>query len=249
MEIKLFFGFVRQLGDGLNVISNPNQVSMIAVASITSAFAAHKKHDLNSNGADKVNLQNGGSQGPIFIWNPLVTHGLLMWLGWVIIIPIGFLWARFIRGWPDEKSARWFEGHRSLMSSGFVIIIISAAYSIAESPSHLSSVHQIMGATVILAALYQVISAVMRPHADPENPTYQRLLFEYTHHTIGRLAILLSWVTIPYGLLKVPGISMVVVYIHIVICGTWLLIYFILEIRKYLTARKNRGYEQVRINK
>jgi len=244
-----FFGFSRMLGDGNNIITNPNHVYMIAVASNSLPFSAHKKHDLNSNGADVINLVNGGFQAPMFYWTPFVTHGLLMWLVWVVILPIGFLWARFVRGWPDEKSARWFEGHRSLMSTGFVILIISAGYAIAESSLHLRSVHQIMGATVVLAALYQVISAVMRPHADPENPTFQRLLFEYTHHTIGRLAILISWVTIPFGMLKVPGISMVIIYIHIVICGFWLLAYFCLEIRKYLIGRKNRGYEQVRINK
>jgi len=172
-----------------------------------------------------------------------------MWLCWSIMIPIGFLWARFVKGYPDDKSGMWFEGHRLMMSISFIIVLISAAYAISLTTNHLGTVHKIMGAAVVLAALYQVMSAVLRPHADPHNPTCQRLIFEYTHHTVGRLAILLSWVAIAYGLVSVTGISMTVVYIHIVISGIWIFIYFGLEIRKLMITRRNRNYEQIRNSK
>jgi len=168
-----------------------------------------------------------------------------MWISWALIIPTGFLWARFIKGYPTDKSALWFEGHRTLMSIGFIVVIVSACYAIGQTASHLDSTHKILGVTVVCCALYQVMSAVMRPHADPTNPSPQRLLFEWTHHIIGRSTIIIAWVAIGFGLILIPGISMSVVWGHCALSCIWLVLALILEIRKGIIQRRNRDYESL----
>jgi len=241
------YGFTRDLASGSNVIdSTTKQVYMVAVASTAEKFpsdaASAKPHELFPNTADTINLITGTVLPPTFTWTPFVTHGLLMWICWCIFIPAGFLWARFIKGSSYDTDAFWFEGHRLMMSIAFVILIIAAVYAIGQTATHMDSTHKILGITVVTGALYQVMSAVMRPHADPKNPTVLRLLFEYTHHSIGRLCIFVSWVTICYGLLIIPTIPLAVLYVHCVVCASWFSFWIILEIRK-LMLRKNREYD------
>jgi hypothetical protein len=238
-----FFSFSRLLSGGNHPITDISRVSMIAAAA--SVVWPNPHEDLISTGADTINLETGGILPVQFFWTNMVTHGFLMWLCWAIIIPIGFLWARFIKGYPNDKSALWFEGHRTLMSVGFIIVLVSASYAIGQTSSHLDSIHKIMGVTVVCCAVYQVMSAVMRPHADPTNPSPQRLLFEYTHHFIGRCTIVIAWVTIGYGLLLIPGIDMSVIWGHLALSVIWLVIAFILEIRKAIVTRRSREYESL----
>jgi len=95
-----FFNFSRELKEGFNPILNSEQVYMIA-ASSTSPLPA--KHTSRSTGANIVNLLTGGVTAPEFHWSPIVTHGLLMWICWTLLIPFGFIWARFLKGYPSEK--------------------------------------------------------------------------------------------------------------------------------------------------
>jgi hypothetical protein len=238
-----FFGFSRDLTDGFNTLSDPSHVYMVAVASTSEPFFPnHSPHQLNSVGADVINLQTGVISAPEFHWTNGVTHGFLMWLCWVIIMPVGFLSARFLRGVPDDKfhCALWFESHRSIMSTGFIIILISAAYIIGLTETHLDTIHKRLGVTVLVGAVFQVMSAIMRPHAASDGKiTPQRLFFEWAHHAIGRITILIAWVTIPYGLVTIPGISMTVVYLHIVISICWLVLAMVLEIRKFINERRH----------
>jgi len=242
------YGFTRDLASGNNIIdTNTYQVYMVAVASTKESWPTGSpaaKHELTQMGADTMNLLTGTMLPPLFYWTDFVTHGFLMWICWCIIIPAGFLWARFIKGSIYDKDARWFEGHRSMMSAAFIILIISAVYAIAQSSTHMDSTHKIMGISVVTGALYQVMSAVMRPHADPKSPTIQRLLFEYTHHSIGRISILVAWVTIGYGLDLIPGMPGAVLYVHSVFCGAWFSFWIILEIRK-LMSKKNNEYDRL----
>jgi len=216
---------------------------MIAASSNAELPARHTTH---SSGADILNLVTGGVSPKEFHWTPIVTHGLLMWISWTLLIPFGFIWARFLKGYPTDKSALWFEGHRMLMTTAFIIVICAASYAIGLSSTHLDNLHKILGISVVCGALYQVTSAVMRPHADPHNPSIQRRFFEWTHHTIGRLSILVSWVTIAYGLMLIPGVEMTIVYIHAAIAAIWVLIVFVLEVRKALA--KSHKYESLRRN-
>jgi len=239
-----FFSFRRVLADGKLAIIDVTEVSMIAARS-SSSWQSLAPHSVWSRGADQIDLLSGGVKPPKFFWTNQVTHGFLMWFSWAIIIPCGFIWARFIKGFPNDKSALWFEGHRTLMSIGFIIVVVSGAYIIALTSTHLDSTHKILGITVLICALYQVMSAVMRPHADPTNPSCQRLVFEYTHHFVGRATIIIAWVAIGFGLMLVPGIAMSVVWGHIALSAIWLIFYFILEVRKQIIMRRNRDYESL----
>jgi len=129
------------------------------------------------------------------------------------------------------------------MTTAFIIVLCAAGYAIGLSDTHLDNIHKILGVSVICGALYQVTSAVMRPHADPHNPSFQRRFFEWTHHTIGRLAILVSWVTIAYGLLLIPGVEMSIIYVHAAIAAIWVLVMFVLEIRRAMA--KSNKYESL----
>jgi hypothetical protein len=235
-----FFNFSRVLLEGHNPILNTAHVYMIAASSNAELPA---QHNSKSSGADILNLATGGVSPKEFYWTPIVTHGLLMWICWALLIPFGFIWARFLKGYPSEKSALWFEGHRTLMTTAFIIVLCAAGYAISLSSTHFDNIHKILGISVICGALYQVSSAVMRPHADPHNPSIQRRFFEWTHHTIGRLSILASWVTIAYGLMLVPGVEMTIVYIHAAIAAIWVLVMFVLEVRKGLA--KSHKYESL----
>jgi len=159
------------------------------------------------------------------------------------LIPFGFIWARFIKGYPSDKSALWFEGHRTVMTTAFIIVICAAGYAISLSDTHFDNIHKVLGISVVCGALYQVTSAVMRPHADPHNPSLQRRFFEWTHHTIGRASIVVSWVTIAYGLMLIPGVDMTIIYIHAAIAAIWVLVMFVLEVRKALAVSRTNKYD------
>jgi len=95
-----FFNFSRALQEGNNPILNTEHVYMIAASSNAELPAQHTSR---SNGADILNLVTGGVLPPEFHWTPIVTHGLLMWICWTLLIPFGFIWARFLKGYPSEK--------------------------------------------------------------------------------------------------------------------------------------------------
>jgi len=243
-----FFQFSRDLDDGRNTLSNPNKVYMVAAAALQVFGPDHLPHQLQSTGADVVDLESGIISEPEFVWTNPVTHGFLMWICWCVIIPIGFISARFLRFVPDDRfhCALWFEAHRTFMSVAFIVIIISASYIIGQTEVHLNSTHKILGVTVLVGAIFQVMSAIMRPHAtaDGQKISPQRFFFEWAHHSIGRATILIAWVTIPYGMVLVPGISMTIIYIHIVISICWLVLALVLEIRKYIQEKRTNPEHQ-----
>jgi hypothetical protein len=122
-----FWSFTRDLYAGHNLITNPSEVPMVAAVA---ADVLPTQHFARTVQAAIVNLDSGTVLPLRFIWKVSATHGLLMWLAWGIILPSGYIWARFLRGYPNDKSALWFEGHRTLMTIGFTLVMISAAIAI-----------------------------------------------------------------------------------------------------------------------
>jgi len=235
--------FARELG--FSSIGDGNNVYMVAVAS-TNSFPI--KHNQNSRGASTINLETGGVIPPEFMWTTAATHGLLMYIAFVVCFPFGFLWARHTR---NLKKDLWFEVHRSVQTIGFIIAMAggSLAIGMVGPGSHFSTAwHAQTGFAALVGIIYQVSSAIMRPHFNPEKQpkSLLRILFEVTHRFVGLGSIGIAWAAI-YGGLQLLASNNIFLYVHIAVIAAWLLIAFILEFRTITSKR--RKYELINSKK
>ncbi len=157
--------------------------------------------------------------------DPLLIHGVLMGVAWLVLLPAGVLIARFFKvtksqDWPAELDNRfWWDSHRWLNYSGVGLATLGF-FLIWKAQDGLQLVtwHGSLGLATFALGWLQVISAWLRgstggPNekgADPADPrtwrgdhfdmTLRRRLFEAWHKHIGYLALMLAVPTIWLGL-------------------------------------------------
>eukprot|EP01123_Difflugia_compressa_P007794 TRINITY_DN216_c0_g2_i1.p1 TRINITY_DN216_c0_g2~~TRINITY_DN216_c0_g2_i1.p1 ORF type:complete len:593 (-),score=58.51 TRINITY_DN216_c0_g2_i1:85-1863(-) len=230
----------------LSEFGNPTEVFLVAVSSPNTKYGTlpHKYH---THSAYVINLLNGQVILPSFVWTTKATHGLLMYMAWVIIFPIGFLWARYAKSLPQ---AMWFEGHRIIMTVGFAFALVSTCIAFGMVSGHFQTVwHGQVGLAALVVGLFQVCSGILRPHLDINKPkTCQRLVFEFFHHVLGRIGFPLSWAAAYGGLSILSFVPTFLLYIHIVVCILWIFIHIGLEIRIYSKRRSKVGYDRLSTN-
>lgn len=147
----------------------------------------------------------------------LSWHARLMVLSWSVLLPLGVLWARYLKitpgqNWPEELDNKtWWYGHLIFQYAG-VLLIIPALWLLwgREELPHQSGVHAYMGWTLVALAVCQVIGGLLR--GSKGGPTEQqmrgahfdmtprRVFFEYFHKTLGYAALLLGFITTMSGL-------------------------------------------------
>jgi len=124
------------------------------------------------------------------------AHSFLVSIGWLVFIPIGALFARYGRDFPDNL---WFKVHLGLQLTGFIfsltgilIIIITIKVPALVTP------HHVIGFIVLVLSSFQVIYAALRPHppAEGDKKSIQRTVFEIIHHWNGRICIILAIINI-----------------------------------------------------
>lgn len=99
--------------------------------------------------------------------------------------------------------------------------------------------HSQLGLSVVCAALAQLASGFFRPHtsAAPHQRSVIRILWEYFHLWFGRIIMILSCVTIFFGLNQY-GASNAFYIAYGVVAGVLLIIFIILEIRQRVQESK-----------
>jgi hypothetical protein len=133
-----------------------------------------------------VNCDSGKSQ-PY-----MVAHGVLMLLGWGLMLPSGVISARLLKHRPN---ALWFRLHRILQPVGLVLAIVGWSIALYHfkvfeygSPG-LSWVHAVLGSFTMVLGLLQPINAFVRPHNVPNVYSSKRQAWEILHKSSGYIAV------------------------------------------------------------
>ncbi|MCY6379720.1 cytochrome b561 domain-containing protein [Hoeflea prorocentri] len=151
----------------------------------------------------------------------LSWHARLMVIAWGVLVPVGVLAARYFKilpgqPWPQEMDNRtWWNAHRFCQYSA-VGLTAAAIALIKLSPdvSWASGIHYLAGWAVAALAAVQVGGGIFRgTKGGPTEPapdgswrgdhydmTKRRIIFEYTHKTLGYVAMLVAAVAMISGL-------------------------------------------------
>ncbi len=149
-------------------------------------------------------------------------HGRFMLLAWAVLLPIGVLIARFFKvmphqDWPKELDNRaWWHAHLILQWSGAVISVIGLVlifvkvrrFGVTTTP------HHVFGWLTITLMLLQIFAGVFRgskggptypapdgsERGDHFDMTLRRRVFEYSHKTLGYLALICGSIALVLGL-------------------------------------------------
>jgi len=121
-----------------------------------------------------------------------LTHSILMFFAWGVIIPLGMLFARYFRHLPDTL---WFKVHLVMQPFGYLIAIIAIialiiAIIMVGSAQFTTVWHGQFGLAIMVVGFFQVIIAIFRPHKEPgDHPTLVRQYFEYSHWWVALLVL------------------------------------------------------------
>lgn len=160
-------------------------------------------------------------------------HGVLMYLAWGLLLPLGTLLGRYYRScWPF-----WFILHIIVQSlgvlmtvAGFVLIFLVGSYS---EPNF---AHAIIGIVLTAVLLQQFLNGIFHPCVDRENgktmseeKTKYRRCWEIYHATSGFLSIALGLGQVTLGVFLV--VAPFEVWVTWCALGlAWIVIFFIHEV-------------------
>ena len=127
-----------------------------------------------------------------------VLHGVLMLLGWGVLLPSGVLIARFLK-W---KGPVWLKLHIGLQISGLALGLAGLALALTQFGPLGGSLggHGQMGLIVSALGLLQPLNGLLRPHKGVIR-TPRRRAWEAIHKSLGYLALTLAVPTLVTGIL------------------------------------------------
>jgi hypothetical protein len=173
--------FTRSISSGKNPINQQKGNTLIGAISNSKAISYHTAHS----GAVQANFYTGTSATTARFGYP-EAHGLLMFLSWGLVLPLGVVWARYTRYMPD---AIWFKIHRIAQYGAFPVAILAFILIVSSSKVPFGShPHHIVGTIIMILGVLQIISAFFRPHKEG-HLTRSRVMFEYFHWWNGRFLI------------------------------------------------------------
>nr|XP_043606108.1 cytochrome b561, DM13 and DOMON domain-containing protein At5g54830-like [Erigeron canadensis] len=148
-------------------------------------------HSVKSNKPVRVSLIRGSAEAEEDLRPVLAVHGFMMFLAWGMLFPCGILAARYTKHLPGDI---WFKIHVYSQYSGLAITFLGILFAVAELRGfHLSSVHVKLGFLTILMGCIQPINAYFRPKKpDADNPSKERVIWEYIHTYVGRCSIFVA---------------------------------------------------------
>jgi hypothetical protein len=197
-------------------------------------------------GTVKLNLVSGESSVKGDDKDLIMAHGVLMWIAWVVIAPIGIFASRNRQIFSSPTA--WFTYHRSLMPTAILVAATAAALAIVYvedgEGEHFKKVHPILGLIVLCAAVTQPLNAYFRPHAPQpgETPTWARWIWQKWHKIIGASTVLLSWFTAYRGLLLYNrDATKGYVIAHWIVVACWILLFIVMEMVKCCQVEDPKG--------
>jgi len=126
-----------------------------------------------------------------------ISHGVLMFLSWGLLLPLGWMAARYLK-FSDKKMCGfpyWWAIHRPLQIIAyvlsliaFVIIVIAVAdANAAQFSGGISKFHKPLGLIITILGAVQVLIAIFRPHPSEDGSKgLWRKIWEQKHHWLGR---------------------------------------------------------------
>lgn len=154
-------------------------------------------------------------------------HGRLMALAWAVLMPAGFVVARFYKITPSQDWPRqldnpfWFVSHRRLGYVVGILTIVALAFGLWGKGGLIlwQSHHAIAGWALVALTCFQIGGSLLRgTHGGPIDPftrqprppekwpgdhfslTPRRVFFEYSHKLVGYLIVPLAAWTVVGGL-------------------------------------------------
>lgn len=140
------------------------------------------------------------------------VHAGLMFAAWGVLLPLGVMAARFLKG--DAKltlkwlgtGPLWFMVHKLMQPLGLIVALAGFIVILLYIPSHFGHAarsHTIPAIIALVLGLLQPVNAFFRPH--PQPPTRKRVLWEHLHKWSGRIACLLAIVAQGVGLFVIQA--------------------------------------------
>jgi len=188
-------------------------------------------HGSTGRAALTLNLNSGGAS--ISVAEDLRTywraHGILMTIGWGILIPVGVMFARTLK----DKNPLWFYVHVAANSVGLLAAIAGFAMALIKFEREDTFRHRQVGISVMALGFLQPLNAAIRPHPGG----FLRDQWEWVHWTVGRAALVLAIWNIFTGLDEFEILEEVGSKKYHVMFGMWLmslfLVYLTLEGRSH----------------
>lgn len=199
------------VGEVLNFgnVMTPPTIRVTSVSDADLGCTMENVKVIDESNVPNMVMNNGGSLNRIFI-----IHGVLMLIGWGLLLPSGAIVAKFLKHRPDSL---WFKIHRVCQMLGLIVAIIGFAIILVNSnalmdkgSASLNHPHAVMGIVTMSIGLFQPFNALLRPHAPEEGSdqkkTTLRLVWEVVHKGLGWGVLVLAAVTIGIGttLLSTP---------------------------------------------
>jgi len=192
--------FTRNFSSGQFPI-DPSGFNVVIGSLSPDDYAGVEQHGLDghTNGKISINFATGASS---IIVDPLYdAHGVLMFLGWGVIIPLGMLFARYFRHLPGPI---WFDVHRVLQPLGYLIALVGFIIALIMVKGQIAVPHGQFGISIMIVGFFQVLFAIFRPHKEPgSHPTTARKCFEYGHWWVGRLLVLAGIANVFVGIAQI----------------------------------------------
>jgi hypothetical protein len=159
-------------------------------------------------------------------------HGLFMSIAFAILLPVGFLIARYYR----TKGRVWFVLHIicQLTAVMFAVIGFIIIFATSYNPTPLYP-HGIIGLVIMFVLLLQVLNGIARPRVKRERKkkSVYRVFWEFYHKISGLFTIILGFIQITLGLfLVIPPLVVWAVWIGIF--GLWMIAFLLHEIVKWI---------------
>jgi hypothetical protein len=145
----------------------------------------------------------------------IIAHAALMGVAWIIVAPIGALFA--VSPARRALGPSWFTWHSRVMFVAVLLTTIGAVLSIVSVGSHADTPHKVLGLAIFGLAVLQPINAAIRPHLPPEPApgdedaedagkepkpakSTARQTWEFLHKNIGRILVIVAFANLGLGI-------------------------------------------------
>ncbi|ESQ32389.1 hypothetical protein EUTSA_v10005638mg [Eutrema salsugineum] len=173
-------------------------------------------------------------------------HGVVNAVSWGIFMPIGAMAARYMRTYQG-LDPMWFYVHIFFQTTGYLAGLLGGlgtAIYMAKHTGMRATPHTVIGLVLYCLGLLQILALKARPDKDHKYRRY----WNWYHHTMGYLVIVLSIYNIYKGLAILrPGSSWMIAYTAIIgVIGLFAIVMEILQFNKRwagLCFKKSQGLE------
>ncbi|XP_022928489.1 cytochrome b561 and DOMON domain-containing protein At5g35735-like [Cucurbita moschata] len=192
-ELTIFATF--RLPSNMTTINQVWQVGPM----IGGSPSSHSLAEENRASRSKLDLLTGSSTAAEdTVLKKRNIHGVLNAVSWGTLMPIGAIFARYLRAFKGADPA-WFYLHVTCQSSAYAVGVAGWATGLKlgrDSTAVQYNTHRNIGITLFVFGTLQVFALLLRPKKDHK----YRIYWNAYHHSIGYSVIVLSIINVFKGL-------------------------------------------------